>query len=353
MTSSSWPCRLAAILFWPYLILLMAWLLAYVLVGDRNGYLGLVNLLAVYLFVPLPLALLSGLLCRRWGLLGAAGVGALAFAALWGPLFVPRLSPIPDGPRLRVLTFNVLAYHRRTEPILDVIRQSDADLVLLQELNPQLAQTLQTELAETYPYQVLDPTPNPTGIGTLSRFPLQRTGEDLSRTPQGLRLRWIGGPQVLQMDWQGQAVTVVNFHFLSTPSVRAEAAVAADFRQRAVQARALSALVERTSGPVILTGDANSVPISQVHRIMTNHLQDAWQTAGRGLGHTFPSRSTVPGSDRVKIGNWYAPPWLARIDYIFYTPHFDAIQTQLAPIDGFSDHRGVIADLVFRGIVER
>ena len=81
------------------------------------------------------------------------------------------------------------------------------------------------------------------------------------------------------------------------------------------------------------------VPISEAYQIFTGELHDARREAGFGLGHTFPG-STVPGSDRPKIGGWYVPRWLARIDYIFFSDDWTAVVARTAQIDGVSDHRG-------------
>lgn len=333
-----WICRLMALVSWTYLAILFAWLLAYLVAKDHLGYLGLINLVAVYLFFPLPVVLLTALVCRSRGLGVAFLIGGLAFLWLWGGLFLPR-SPRAQagGSQLTVMTFNVLATHCYTQPILDTIRAEDPDVVLIQELNNNLAGALQAELGAAYPYQVLHPLNSATGIGTISKYPLQEV-------PASLPQRWIGGPVVTEMQWNGRSVLLVNFHMLSTPSIRSTQQVLRDFNDREAQARMLVNLA-RQHGSAILGGDANSVPISNAHAIFTTGLQDAWIEAGFGLGHTFPSRSTVPGSDRPMVGPFYSPPWLARIDYVLHTGDWRAVSARLAKIDGVSDHRGVVAIL--------
>lgn len=327
-------------LTWAYLALLFTWLAAYLASGDRSGYLGLFNLLAVYLFCPLPLAILAAALARSRSLWIACGLGLLAFLALWGGYFFPKRPPVTAGqPTLAVMTFNVLAWHDFTQPVIATIRAEDPDVVLLQELNHGLARRLETDLLEIYPYQVLAAVDNPNGIGVLSKFPIRDTGD---RLPDA----WIGGPLLLEMNWNGATVYVVNFHMYPTTRLASQATIQRDFDRRAAQAAKLVGYA-RGRGAVILGGDANSTPLSDAHRIFTTELHDAWRVAGFGLGHTFPG-STIPGSDRPKIGPWYVPPWLARIDYIFYTHEWTAVSTRLARIDGVSDHRGVVAILQLR-----
>ena len=88
--------------------------------------------------------------------------------------------------------------------------------------------------------------------------------------------------------------------------------------------------VGRTPGPLIIAGDANATDISQPYRTIHNAgLQDAWRVAGFGLGGTFPG-STVSGSSRWKIGSWYAPQWMLRIDYVFVSPHWEVSSARIA-----------------------
>ncbi len=325
---------------WLYTALILAWFAAYLLGGDNLPYLGLANLLAVYFFAPLPLVLLAGLLCRRQALLLGFAAGLLIFLGLWGRVFTPRLSPAQaEGPRLRVMTFNVLAWHNFTAPLLEVIRQEDPDVLFIQELNPALALALEGELGQVYPYRQLEPAGNPSGIGTLSKHPFTPVAGGGELPGQG----WIGGPLLAEMEWQGQRVTLVNFHMLPTTGVYGGERTARDFRVRAEQARLLAELAQ--NGPAILAGDANSVPTSDAYQILTAGLQDAWAEAGWGLGHTFPGSSTSPGSDRPRLGGLAVPPWLARIDYIFCTQDWEVLSARLARVDGVSDHRGVVAEL--------
>jgi endonuclease/exonuclease/phosphatase (EEP) superfamily protein YafD len=330
--------KLIHIASYSYLVLLISWILLHFLTGDRISYLALANFLSVYLFIPLPLVLLAALFTRSRNLGIGFAIGALTFLFLWGPQFLPRLKqPTPEGLTLTVMTYNVLAWHNHTQPVIDTIRAQYVDVVCLQELNRNLAEAIATELKDEFPYQILEPVDNPTGIGVISRYPIRRTGERLP-------LRWIGGPQVLELDWNGQTVTLVNIHMVPTTGLAAQSIVEPSIRLREAQARELVALARRSS-PIIIAGDANSAPLNEATRIITRELRDAWWQAGFGLGHTFPG-STIPGSDRPRIGrDRFVPPWLARIDYVFHSQEWETVSARLAPFDRVSDHRGVIAVL--------
>ena len=74
-------------------------------------------------------------------------------------------------------------------------------------------------------------------------------------------------------------------------------------------------------------------------------MNDAWAVGGFGFGHTFPG-SDLEFSDRHSFLGVSAPQWMWRIDYIFYSSHFELLRVAAAPFDGASDHRGVIAELI-------
>jgi vancomycin resistance protein VanJ len=333
-------CRWISRVSWVYLVFLALWLALHLAAGDRFGHLALVNLLAVYLFLPLPVILLASVICRRTSVVAGGLMAALIFLYLWGGLFVPRAAEASNQtPALTVMTYNVLARHNHTQPILETIRAEQPDVVFIQELNTQLAGALQQELGREYPYQVLEAVDHPRGIGTISKYPLRDIGERSS-------LAWMGGPQVLEMHWQGRTITLVNFHMLAIQHLDSPQGLSQNFWIRAAEAQALVQIAQQHD-PAILGGDANSTPLSQAHRILSNGLTDTWRQAGFGLGHTFPG-STIPGSDRPKIFGWYVPQWLARIDYIFASREWQTTSARVARFDGVSDHRGVVATLILK-----
>ncbi|HJW91071.1 MAG TPA: endonuclease/exonuclease/phosphatase family protein, partial [Anaerolineales bacterium] len=170
-------CTLIELVSWVYLIILFTWLTANQLTGDRFAILALANFIAAYFFLPLPAVLLLSILCRSRSLFIGFTIGLLAFLGLWGHLFLPRLrQPQASGPTLTVMTYNVLAWHTYTDKIIATVRAENPDIVLFQELNHTLAAALRDEMGVEYPYQVLKPVDDPTGIGVISKHPLRDTG---------------------------------------------------------------------------------------------------------------------------------------------------------------------------------
>jgi endonuclease/exonuclease/phosphatase (EEP) superfamily protein YafD len=327
---------------WVYGTILFGWLGLYLVTGDRIPYLALVNTLAVYLFLPLPAVVLLAAFLKRWDVWGVGLLGLATFVFLWGGLLIPnRVHTVDDKPVLRVMTFNVLGHHNQAQPIIRVITEADPDVVFLQELNSTLAAALNETLGGTYPYQILAPRKGVTGMGVISRYPIKSTG-------LGLPLEWVGDPQLLTLTWNSAEISLVNFHLypsgLGTPG-----GVAYVYRAREAQARILAeyAASAAAHGPVVLAGDANITDLSEAYKILTAELHDTWREAGFGLGHTFPG-SDIPGSSRPTVAGYPVPRWLARIDFILHSSQMESQTAYLGAIDGVSDHRAVVVDLVLK-----
>ena len=101
--------------------------------------------------------------------------------------------------------------------------------------------------------------------------------------------------------------------------------------------------------PVLALGDANTTDLSAAYHNVTGTLGDAWREAGFGFGHTFPGAQN-DFSSRPAIAGWDVPQWMVRIDYVFHSQEFAAIEAHTAQPDGVSDHRGVVARLVYLNV---
>lgn len=320
-----------------YLIILFGWLGVYLLTGDRFIIVALVNFIAVYMFLPLVLVFVVAIICKsRWLGVGFI-VGALAFFWFWGDLFLPRFNQnSSSGPTLTVMTYNVLAWHNHYDAILETIHAENPDILLLQELNKGLASLLQNELSNDYPYQVLAPLDNPEGIGVISKFPIRRSGISFPQL-------WAGGPQILELEWNGKEILLVNLHMSPTTGILPFDEAEESIRSREREAQLLADLAGQ-SDSVIIGGDANTSSLSDAYQTIITEVSDSFRAAGFGLGHTFPG-STIPESDRPHIGRLFVPPWMTRIDYVFHSDDWNTISARTARFDGVSDHRGVIVKL--------
>ncbi|HLV11781.1 MAG TPA: endonuclease/exonuclease/phosphatase family protein [Trueperaceae bacterium] len=328
-----------------YLSLLpaVAWWVGHNYLGDSRWWMFVLNSVAPYLFLPVPVVMLAGLRWRRWGLLTASLVPAAVFVALFGPALLPRqakVEPVPDGtPTLTVMTFNVHARNPNPEAVARAILASDADVVALQELAVPMALELRRLLADAYPHDDLVLEGGWQGLGVFSRVPLT----PLPRPVDGLGVR---NPQLtrLHLPW-GEAL-LVNVHNLSIPRTLPDwpSEITYSTRQRERVAQGLFELATNRDRPLVAAGDFNSTPRSAAYATVTAALRDAWLEAGFGFGQTFPGGPLKPTPFGVPV-----PDWLLRIDYVFHSEEWRALDARIGPWDGESDHRPVLVRLAYLG----
>lgn len=325
-----------------YIIALFSWFFLYIVFGDSNGFLGLANALALYLFVPLPIITLIALRLKFKKLMIPLLSGVIIFAFLWGPLFFSSGAPFSEASvSLRVMTFNVLGRAGSHEPILKTIREEAADVIFLQELTPEIASVISLRLSDEYPYQILQAASRSRGLGVISRYPLQK----LDALIPG---NWMGAPQILEMDLEGAAITLVNFHTIPTGSLwpRRVVGTFAD-RERDLAALANFAVTQRQIGPLIVAGDANTTRLNEAYKSLAAELEDAWLQGGFGFGHSFPG-PYEEGNSYAQISFFRIPYWLVSIDYIFYSNEFAAMDTWMGVFYGGTDHRAVVSDILLK-----
>jgi endonuclease/exonuclease/phosphatase (EEP) superfamily protein YafD len=318
---------------------LFGWAALRALFGDRWWWLFFLNSFAEYLFVPLPAVFASAWLARQRRLWFGFGAALALNGYFYNWMWWPKLSLLQaDDLMLTVMTFNMLGYTQQPERVVGTIRDAGADVVAIQELNISTATRIRCDLGDRYPYQMLDPYEGDRGMGIISSYPLGRIDMTLPGD-------WIGVPQALSLNLRGTSVILLHFHTRSTDigSKNRMATV----RERERQAHTLADFAAAHAEPLIALGDFNATDQSVAYTTMTRVLTDSWREAGWGPGHTFPGADS-PGSSRHRVAGILVPKWLIRIDYVFHSPHWQALGAWIGPWNEVSDHRPVLARLAIR-----
>src|SRR3954470_3751269 len=109
----------------------------------------------------------------------------------------------PAGTSFLVMTHNAGNGHARPPKLTQVLRESDADIIGLQEITAEQATALDTALCDVYPFRVLYGEGIP-GKGFLSRFPITASR----------RLQFYPNRPDLwgQFDLGGRTLEIVNGH---------------------------------------------------------------------------------------------------------------------------------------------
>jgi len=281
------------------------------------------------------------------------GLVALVVAALWSILsHNPRAArrAKQDWPhRLTVLTYNTHRMGMFRKPaeneVLQYLRQTDADIICLQEVevykdNRYLTLPELKEAMQKWEYTYLDfkvyNSRRQFGNVVFSHYPLinkktvpfESKGSISSRCDvvvHGDTLRLIVNhlesyrldPASLQVDSLFNATPDqrdrLRERFHRTGSARRE------------QAHAVKDEVDASPYPVILAGDFNVPPLSRTYYILKRGLRDCFlETSFLRYGTTYPLNSA---SDNLGV----------RIDYIFCSPSLTPLTSEVIAVDA-SDH---------------
>jgi endonuclease/exonuclease/phosphatase family metal-dependent hydrolase len=228
------------------------------------------------------------------------------------------------------MTYNVGNGLARPNRLLDVVRDANADVVGLQELDVAQADALATELQDVYPYQVLLPN-GFAGKGLLSHFPLLDHAQ-LVLYPDRPDL-------TVSLDVHGVGLRVLVAH---PPPPRLVGTRIAFDRGTLFQLERLATLTLEHP-PGVLLGDFNMTRRNPIYAwFAAAGLRDAFAVAGVGRGWTLPTRI---GHGRIQHRLHRLPlrP-IARVDYIWYTRGL-AAEAAWVGADGGSDHLPVLARL--------
>jgi endonuclease/exonuclease/phosphatase family metal-dependent hydrolase len=209
--------------------------------------------------------------------------------------------------------------------LVSYLRESDADLVALQEVTPEIAETLETGLGDIFPYREVRGLGIP-GKALLSRYPITRA-EWLELNP--------GRPDLLAtVDLAGRPVEVLVAH-PPPPEING---VIVQPREGSVEQ--FDRLIEIAAGaedPFLLLGDLNVTPLHQRYRELESiGLMDVFGAVGSGAGFTYPLRiASLPEIS-------FRP--VMRIDYIWASGEWQALSASVGEDIG-SDHLPVIAHI--------
>lgn len=238
-------------------------------------------------------AALLTLRSRRWW--AAAGCLALLTAAVG--VQVPRLIPanVAEGVAVRVLTANLRESQADAASVVALAR-SHADLLLLQELKPELARELSV-LSADFPYRALHTNDSPGGVAIWSRYrlanPVQVSGHQLGMLSATITIPGVAiDPRVLVAHVVGPWPQPID-----------------DWRSEIARLRTTLADMARTAGDgaVIAAGDFNAtVDMLPFRLLLDTGYRDAAEQAGAGVNPTFPADSAVPpliGIDHILTRN--------------------------------------------------
>lgn len=318
-----------------YALSLLYYLSLRAIAGDRLWPVALASVFLPWLMFPALILLPLALWRRRWATGALLGVSVAVFVWLYGELFLPRLDlRFGAGPAsgarpvdLTFMTYN--AYRVPADALVKMLRASHADVIGLQELDRQQTAAIARALTDLYPYRVLyldERSHTLSALGLLSRHPIAQYRYFYMST---------GRPNIhaaLDVEGRDEPLAVIVTHPPSPGLGRG------GYHIHELADDEITGLIPAatTGAPTVLLGDFNTSDQSDLYRPLRDAaLVDAFRAAGWGFGFTWP----------VRLGGVPLLP-LARIDYIWHTAHFRALEAWVGP-DAGSDHLPVLARLAW------
>ena len=225
----------------------------------------------------------------------------------------------PACAKLRIITANVLQTNRHYQPLLNLVREYNPDILVTLE-SDQHWQAQLDSLADILPYRVICPQSNLYGMHVYSRYQLQHTA-----------IEYIIEDDIPSIHSQ---ITLPNgatidFHFLhpAPPSpTENESAEPRDAELVVVAKR-----VAQHQRPTIITGDLNDVAWSPTTRLFRKISGLLDPRVGRGMFNTFHTQ--------FAFARW-------PLDHLFCSHHFSVSELKRLPKFG-SDHFALYAELAY------
>jgi|GEM_PF-2110601 len=280
-------------------------------------------------------ALIIALLLRKLWIILLLLPNILIIGLFVYPYYAPKTPAVADGMTIRVMTYNI---QNQTD---EGIRNTYAELV--ESIGPGIVAFQEfpdfnyfrwqdSGQLSSYPYIAIGTVNGESipGQGVYSQYPILSEEvwvyEDLSPSHPHQRL---------VLDINGSQVVLYNIHPFPPIEWDRGYAFAANAGDLFAHAETMNRLVERIQAetlPVIVVGDMNMSDQFPQYRQMSGILTDSFMEAGDGFGFTYPAARGIPQ--------------LIRLDYIFYSSQFQAVNAVVLADMNTSDHLPVVADLV-------
>lgn len=226
-----------------------------------------------------------------------AAAAALVVACAWAAPIVSvigeRRGDALHGPRLTVMTCNVLGRNRDYDAIMAEIERADPDIVALQEYTAAMEDAMGDWLRQKYPHVATAWWNERFGMAIFSRLefaggthivPAGMAGRDMLRA---------------EVELDGRRLAMYNVH----PSHPAGIGLVAQGRAEFAD---ILAHTDAERVPLVIMGDFNASTWSpQDEALATRGFRDAFDEAGTGYGATWPVRGLLSFVPSVRIDHVY------------------------------------------------
>lgn len=237
----------------------------------------------------------------------------------------PAKPPSPAGTPFTITTYNINYGMVRPDLGVKAIHKTNADIVCLQETNPEWIAYLKTHLGDRYPHIISHDSPGAGGLAFLSRFPLEEV--ELIQPEAGWFPAWI-----VKTRTPAGPIQILNLHLHPKLSEQGSVSLGALALTPGTRRREVEQFHARLHPdvPTIILGDFNENESGPAFLFLT----------GKGFSDALGKFDT-----RTATWNWktsYRVTLHDRFDHVLYSP---SLRCQAASVirEGASDHLPVAA----------
>jgi len=221
--------------------------------------------------------LLFALIATDLRRMAIAGLLLVINAGLILPLYLGRPEPV-SGHTFKLLLSNINFSNRHPEKLVELVKSTDPDLILVTELAETAAEAMEP-LANAYPFQLLKADDGARSLGIYSRRPLTD-----ARLETIGRVGWVSGIATVNVD--GRLITTMVCH-PRAPGGREQLAT------RNEQLAAMGQWAASQTGPLVIAGDLNTTSWSPAWKTLLAPAGLVDSRQGYGPQCTWPSFSKV------------------------------------------------------------
>lgn len=213
------------------------------------------------------------------------------------------------GESISAAHFNISRTAGNPSEIIDLIKNCNADLISVQELNNDWAEEMTDCMEENYPFMVAVPDTSFHGLAVFSKFPIHSVDT----------FQFNGKPNMI-----GRIKTKEGYlHFLSTHTIPAEDEES--YNKLVSHLDLVSSMIQDIDEPLITLGEYNAVSWSE--EIQNFKLVSGLNDSRKGASPGYPNGSI----------NILEVP----VDHIFFSKHLDCLEFKTLDTEA-SRHLGIM-----------
>ncbi|MCD4823539.1 MAG: endonuclease/exonuclease/phosphatase family protein [Phycisphaerae bacterium] len=237
----------------------------------------------------------------------------------------------------KVKTFTIASYNinygnPNLKKVVEIIKNTDADVVAIQETNPESEKYLRRHLGKLYPHMKFHNSLWAGGFAFLAKTPLKKV-KYLPQTHGAF------GTYLTTVRLAGKTVQLANCHLhptLPRENAGLKELIAVWNKTQTIRKKEIAAIISKLSPatPSIVLGDLNSLPGTTVPMYLEY------------LGYTDNYKAVTPENQRRETWRWVARnmEWKVRLDYIFTPKQCQIIKSKIIHRDA-SDHYLIFSTL--------